>query len=127
MRSCMLIKKMVFPWITVSDIKKTKKFYVDVLGCKVHYEDPKSPEWLEVKCGDSVLGIWQADGKSPDRPGQNAILTFVTDDLDEAKKILEQQNVQLTTGIIQMPAYRFFSFTDGDGNKCQLYEMSEMP
>lgn len=118
----MLIKKIALPWITVSDIERAKKLYVETLGFQIH-EEQKDFGWLEVRCGSEFIGIWQAGKESEDKPGQNAVLTFEVDDILKAKEFLEKKGVKITSEIIEMPVtFKMLSFVDMDGNKFQLYQ-----
>lgn len=118
----MLVKRMGLPWITVSNVQEAKRLYIDILGFEIH-EENKEIGWLEVKRGDSVLGIWQASQGASDKPGQNAVLTFIVDDIMHAKKTLEQKGITVTSEITEIPhVFKVVSFVDVDGNKCQLYE-----
>jgi predicted enzyme related to lactoylglutathione lyase len=101
-RTSMLVKNIGLPWITVADMNKAKKLYIDTLGLKIH-EENKEAGWLEVKVGNSVLGICQAQQYSSDKPGQNAVLTFTVDDIILAKKTLKQKNVQFVGEIMELP------------------------
>jgi len=113
---------MGLPWITVSDMKQAKKFYVDILGFHIHEENPQA-NWLEVKCGDALLGIWQAKPGVQDKPGQNAVLTFHVDNIEQAIAAMEKQGVQFTDTIIDIPdVFKMISFVDTDGNKAQLFQ-----
>ena len=113
---------MGLPWITVSDIKQARKLYVDILGFSIHEENPAA-NWLEVKCGDSIIGIWQAKPGAKDVPGQNAVLTFIVDNIEQTKATMEKQGVEFIDEIIDLPGvFKMTSFIDTDGNKCQLFQ-----
>ena len=118
----MLVKTMGLPWITVSDIKQAKHFYVNVMGFEV-VEENMDVKWLEVKCGDSVLGIWQTFDGSPDKPGQNAIITFTVDKIEDTKKVLESKDMKFVGDIAEIPGvFRVATYVDQDSNKFQLYQ-----
>lgn len=118
----MLVKKMGLPWITVSDLKQAKDFYVNIMGFEIH-EENLDVNWLEVKCGDSLLGIWQPSFVGDDKPGQNAIVTFTVDSIEVAKKALENKGITFVGDIVEVPGvFKVATYVDSDNNKFQLYE-----
>jgi len=118
----MLVKKMGLPWITVSNLQKAKDFYVNVMGFEI-VEENTNVKWLEVKCGDSILGVWQAFEGAPDKPGQNAVITFTVDNLENTKEVLEKQGMIFVNEIAEIPGvFRVMRYADQDGNKFQLYQ-----
>lgn len=109
-------------WITVSDIEKAKKLFVDVLGMKVGAE-AKEYNWLELELNGIRLGIGQSQENFGPKPGHNAIVTFVVDDISEAKKVFEQKGVRIEGDIMEVPGHvKLLTFFDNDGNMFQLVE-----
>jgi len=121
----MLTKGLGLPWIAVSDLEQAKKFYVDLLGFRVH-EENKEYGWLEVENGGTVFGICQVgkcDESGKVKPGQNAILTFIVGDIEQARKEMEKSAVRFVDKIVEMPGvFRMTTFVDKDGNMGQLYQ-----
>lgn len=118
----MLIKAVGMPWIVVDDLQKAKQFYVDVLGFTVYEENP-AYGWLEVKCGDALIGIWQAKQPADDKPGQNAVLMYIVDDIVSVKKMLEGYGTVFLGDITEMPGvFKVVTFFDPSGNKGQLFQ-----
>jgi predicted enzyme related to lactoylglutathione lyase len=92
------------------------------LGFKIH-EENKEAHWLEVKCGDGLLGIWKASTSSHDKPGQSAVLTFRVDDVERVKKFFENKGVHFKGDIVEMlGVFKIATFIDTDGNTYQLYQ-----
>ncbi len=118
----MLVKKMGLPWITVSDLQAAKKFYVEVMGFEL-FEENLEANWLEVKCGESLIGIWQALPNVYDKPGQNAVLTFTVENIENTKRVLESQGIKFLGDIVEIPGvFRVATYVDADNNKFQLYQ-----
>lgn len=118
----MLVKKVRLVWITVSDLQKAKDFYVNVMGFKVHKEIIPA-QWLEVTCGDSILALYQPLPDDVQVPGQNGVITFAVDNLEVAKKTLEQQGVTFIEDTPGVPGvFKIATYVDADNNKFQLYE-----
>ncbi len=123
----MTIKRSDLSWITVSDIKKAKKFFTEVIGLELRTDTPEFG-WIELvpKEGGSALGIGQFNpnyGKEV-LPGQNAIITFTVEDIVKTKAEFEKKGVRLLGDIVEVPGHvKMLFFTDHDGNKFQVCQM----
>lgn len=120
----MKTKKIDLSWIVVSDIKKSKQFFTEIVGLKIKNETPEYG-WLELEGheGGSTLGVGQAGPEHDDKPGQNAVVTFNIDNIVDARKELESKKVKLIGDIVEVPGHvKMATFTDFDGNKFQLVE-----
>lgn len=51
----------LIPELSVSDIERTKKFYIDILGFKIEYERPEN-QFVFVSLGDCQLMLEQVNG-----------------------------------------------------------------
>lgn len=125
-----MIKRSDMAWITVNDIAKAKKLFVDILGMKVQANAPEYG-WMEVvaKDGGSALGIGQFNpeyGKEV-QPGQNAVVTFTVDDMVAAKALLEKNNVIILGDVVEVPGHvKMLFFADADGNKFQIVQLLDV-
>ncbi|MCL4361496.1 VOC family protein [Candidatus Dependentiae bacterium] len=121
----MAIKKIELAWIAVSDLKKAKKFFVDNLGLNLEVDSPEF-NWMELqgKNGGTLLGIGKADEEySPVRPGQNAVLTFTVDNIENTIKEMKSKGVEFIDEILEVPGQvKMITFKDFDGNMYQLVE-----
>lgn len=122
-----MIKRSDMAWITVNDVAKAKKLFVDILGMQVRADAPEYG-WLEVvaKEGGSALGIGQFNPEYGKEvvPGQNAVVTFTVDDILAAKALLEKNNITLLGDITEVPGHvKMLFFTDFDGNKFQIVQL----
>ena len=117
----MAIKKIGLVWISVSDYKKSEKFFVETLGLQLKNKDVEHG-WLEVAGSEdgSILGIGQSQADDAWDPGINAIITFTVDDIE--KTIDDLKNKGVTVGeIMEVPGHvKLATFTDNDGNQFQL-------
>jgi len=121
----MAVKDMKMSWIAVSDLKKGKKFFTDILGLKVHEESPEY-QWVELQTdkGDSMLGLAGPHPHSPIAPGQNAIVTFTVENVQKSAEEIAKKGVKLLGGIVEVPGeVKMQLFEDFDGNKFQLVEL----
>lgn len=123
----MIAKRSDMAWITVSDVKKAKKFFTEIVGLEARTDTPEYG-WVELQApeGGALLGVGQYNpqyGKEV-QPGQNAIVTFTVDDIREAKAEFEKKGVTLLGDIVEVPSHvKMLFFTDFDGNKFQIVEL----
>jgi predicted enzyme related to lactoylglutathione lyase len=117
-------RKIELSWITVSDLKKAKNFYTEILGMKVH-ESNEEYGWLEVQGvdGGALLGIAQASDKEPMKAGSNAVVNITVDDIEASIYELRKKNVTFVGEILEIPGQvKMITFTDADKNHFQLVE-----
>lgn len=121
----MSIRRSDLSWITVSDLDKAKKFFVEKLGMNLKTED-STFGWLEFSGsqeGGSVLGVGRDDAHNPVKPGHNAIMTFKVDDIVKTKEDCEAKGVSFLGPIMEVPGHvKLVFFVDEDGNKFQLVQ-----
>jgi hypothetical protein len=92
------------------------------MGFTVHKEIIPA-QWLELKCGDSILAIYQPLPNDLQKPGQNGIITFTVDNLEVAKKSFEAEGVifvEETPDVAEV--FKIATYLDADNNNFQLYE-----
>ncbi len=120
----MKTKSCELSWIVVSDFAKAKKFYSEVLGLKtVCSEDEWGWAELEGHNGGSRIGLTKDNQHSPIRPGQNAVITLVVDNLEKAIDELKSKKVKLLGEIQEVPGHvKLQLLADDDGNYLQLVE-----
>jgi catechol 2,3-dioxygenase-like lactoylglutathione lyase family enzyme len=108
--------------VHVSDLARSVRFYVEVLGFKLVAE---SPGWAEVDAGGGLrLGLHPAHPGSP-RPGAEGSITIgleVTRPIAEVVAILENRGVRFRGPIESGTAVRVARFGDPDENALQLFE-----
>ncbi len=119
----MAIKKIELGWITVSDFKKTKKFFTDI-GLKL-MESKEEWGWMELEGaeGGMRLGVGLANEKNPDKPGHNAVLTFTVDNLETTMSDMKAKGAKFVDEIMEIQGeVKMVTFVDPDGNRFQLVE-----
>lgn len=119
----MAIKSFDLAWISVSDMQKAKRFFVDTLGLKI-VEDQPDYGWLEVSGETGArIGIGIGAQESPLKPGNNAVISLSVDNLDATKKMLASKNVTILGDIMEVPGQvRLLLIQDQDGNLIHLCE-----
>lgn len=125
----MVVKKTGLAWINVTDMEKTKRLFVDLLGMKVVDEQPQFG-WMELEGveGGSRIGVGKAmkpedEECSPIKPGQNAVISLSVNNIEEVRADLEKKGVNFIGEIIEVPGQvKMATFTDHDKNVFQLVE-----
>ena len=118
--------------IICSDYQRSKKFYVDILGCGIiaeHYREARQSYKLDLRLGDQYcieLFSFPNTPLRPSRPEARGLrhLAFAVDDLDGGILWLNQCGV--TTEPIRVDEYtgkRFTFFADPDDLPLELYEL----
>lgn len=122
----MIAKRQDLSWITVSDVRKAKNFFVEHLGLVVR-ADSAEYGWVELvaKEGGAALGIGQCTPEySEVKPGDNAIITFTVDDIQAIKEEFTKKGITLIGDIVEVPGHvKMLFFTDFDGNKFQVVQV----
>ena len=107
----------------VEDLDAAKRFYQEVFGLPVHFEDPNSAVF---RFGDTlinVLEISEAHGLispgigAPLGSGSRVQCTIDVEDVDAMCEVLERKGVELLNGPMDRPwGVRTASFTDPAGH-----------
>lgn len=121
----MAIKNFGLAWIVVSDLKKAKKFFTDLVGMKVTSSSDEHG-WIELSGneGGATLGLSQENGMEPIKAGQNAVVTLTVQDLAKTRAEFAKKGVNLIGEIMEIPGHvKLQLFIDNDGNKFQLVEI----
>ena len=123
----MKLKSMDLVWIVVNDLKKAIKFYTETVGLTLkEFHEQYGWAELEGQNGGARLGIAQSQPKSEDGilPGQNAVMTFTVENLQNAIATLSKQGVKLIGAVQEVPGQvKMQMVADTDGNRFQLVEL----
>lgn len=120
----MHVKKIGLSWISVSDMAKARAFFVDTLGLSVTNDAPEFG-WLELRAEDdsTLLGVGQDAEHSALKAGQNAVVTFVVDNINAAKEELIAKEVTILSDIMEIPDHvKLLLIADQDGNLFNIAE-----
>ena len=117
--------------VICSDYARSKRFYVEVLGCRViaeNYRAPRRSFKLDLALPDGTqleLFSFPDPPPRPSRPEACGLrhLAFTVEDVEEWKSRLESVGVEVED--IRLDEYtgrRFVFFADPDGLPLELYE-----
>ena len=117
----MKIKAIGFVAIPVTEVKRARSFYEDVLGLSVS-EEMMSGQWIEYSVGDDTLAIANVgDTWTPSDQGTAA--AFEVEDFDEAIKRLKDRNVRFAAEAFETPCCHMAVVQDPDGNKLMIHKL----
>jgi predicted enzyme related to lactoylglutathione lyase len=122
----LMLEKVVYVAVFVSDQNKALDFYTNVLGFEKRADNPTpgGPRFLTValKGQDLQLALW------PGTPGQGqpfqgrstAAYTIETKECRRAFEVLKSRGVKFDTDVLEYPWGYVAVFQDPDGNRLQL-------
>ena len=117
----MKIKAIGFVAIPVTDIKRARSFYEDVLGLNVS-EEMMSGRWIEYSVGEDTLAIANVgDSWTPSDQGTGA--AFEVQDFDAAIKRLKDRQIRFAAEPFETPCCHMAVVQDPDGNKLMIHKL----
>lgn len=117
----MKIKAIGFVAIPVTDIKRARLFYEDVLGLKIA-EEMMGGNWIEYAVGQDTLAIANVgDQWTPSDQGTGAALEV--ENFDAAIKRLKDRQVRFAAEPFETPCCHMAVVQDPDGNKLMIHKL----
>jgi predicted enzyme related to lactoylglutathione lyase len=111
------ITKLDFVGVPSTDSERSRKFYIDTLGLR---PDPKAE--YEFWVGDTCFGIWEPEKMGMSfAPQKNAHIALHVDEIEAARKELEDKGVVFSGETLDNPVCYMALFTDPDGNDLMLH------
>lgn len=110
--------------LPVTDVDRTKSFYVDQLGFNADHDHEVNDElrFVQVTPPGSACSIAFGKGLTQAEPGSVRGLQVVVDDADAAHDYLAAQGVDVTD-VDETPWGRFVFFHDPDGNAWSVQQI----
>jgi len=117
----MKIKEIGFVAIPVTDMKRARSFYEEVLGLKMS-DEMMGGKWIEYGVGEDTLAIANvSDTWTPSDQGTGA--AFEVEDFDEAIKRLKDRHVRFAAEPFETPCCHMAVVQDPDGNKLMIHKL----
>jgi predicted enzyme related to lactoylglutathione lyase len=117
----MKIKKIGFVGIPVTDIKRAREFYEQVLGLKVS-EEMMGGKWIEYSVGDDTLAIANVgEHWAPSDQGTGTALEV--ENFDDAIKWLKDRHIRFAAEPFETPCCHMAVVQDPDGNKLMIHKL----
>jgi predicted enzyme related to lactoylglutathione lyase len=118
------IQGIAFVGIPVTDMKRARKFYEEVLGLKVS-EEMMSGRWVEYEVGDDTLAIANVGEQwRPSDQGTGAALEV--EDFEEAIKRLKDRHIPFTAEPADTPCCHMAIVQDPDGNNLVIHKLKPL-
>jgi predicted enzyme related to lactoylglutathione lyase len=117
----MKIKEIGFVAIPVTDMKRARSFYEEVLRLKMS-DEMMGGKWIEYAVGDDTLAIANvSDTWTPSDQGTGAALEV--EDFAEAIKGLKDRHVRFAAEPFETPCCHMAVVQDPDGNKLMIHKL----
>jgi predicted enzyme related to lactoylglutathione lyase len=117
----MKIKAIGFVAIPVTDIKRARSFYEEVLGLKAS-DEMMQGRWIEYAVGDDTLAITNVNETwTPSDQGTGAALEV--ENFDDAIKRLKDRHVPFAGEPFETPCCHMAVIQDPDGNKLMIHKL----
>lgn len=115
-----MIKEIGFTIYAVTDIKKSKDFYENMLGLTVSPEYVDSQSWVEYNIGPGTFAIGQSPNWKPSEDG--AVIAFEVDDFDKTIVDLKSKNMSFFMEPAMYPTCSMAVIKDPDNNKILIHK-----
>jgi predicted enzyme related to lactoylglutathione lyase len=117
----MKINSIAFVGVPVTDLKRARSFYEDVLGLKVS-DEMMGGKWIEYSLGNNTLAIANVGEQwTPSDQGIGAALEV--EDFEEAIRRLKDRHVRFAAEPFGTPCCHMAVVQDPDGNKLIIHKL----
>jgi predicted enzyme related to lactoylglutathione lyase len=117
----MKIRAIGFVAIPVTDIKRARSFYEEVLGLKAS-EEMMGGKWIEYSIGDNTLAIANVGEQwTPSDQGTGA--AFEVENFENAIKRLKDRHIRFAAEPFETPCCHMAVVQDPDGNKLMIHKL----
>ena len=117
----MKIKEIGFVAIPVTDMKRARSFYEEIIGLKVS-DQMMGGKWIEYSVGDDTLAIANVGEQwLPSDQGTGA--AFEVEDFEDAIKRLKDRHVRFAAEPFETPCCHMAVVQDPDGNKLMIHKL----
>ena len=114
-----MIKEIAFTGSSVTDMKRARAFYEDVLGLKPG-EEMAGGKWIEYEVGGGTFAITNIDPTS-----LGTAVAFEVDDMDATIDKLKQSGAKFLFDKSETPVCWIAIVYDPDGNKVVIHKRKE--
>jgi predicted enzyme related to lactoylglutathione lyase len=117
----MKIEGIGFVGIPVTDLKRARAFYEDVLGLKIS-DEMMGGKWIEYAVGEETLAIANiSETWAPSDQGAGP--AFEVENFDDAIKRLKDRHVRFAAEPFETPCCHMAVVQDPDGNKLMIHKL----
>lgn len=112
------IKKIYAVWIYVEDLKISRKFYENIIGLKVKFQQRT---WVEFDLGETSFALLERHKGDALKPQKTRIM-FEVEAIEVFKKRLEQNKVKIIKDVREESYGKIFTFEDPNGHWLEVFE-----
>ncbi|HUR45035.1 MAG TPA: VOC family protein [Candidatus Saccharimonadales bacterium] len=112
-------KEIAFVAYPVTDMRRARKFYEEILGLKPNAEPKPDSHWIEYDIGPGTLGIGSSPKWLPSSDGPSVALEV--EDFEAAVTTLRENDISIIIGPMETPVCHMATIKDPDGNKLTLH------
>jgi len=117
----MKINNIAFVGIPVTDVRRARNFYEEVLGLTVS-DEMMGGKWIEYTVGDNTLAIANV-GEQWEPSDQGISAAIEVENFDEAIRQLRNQHVAFAAEPFETPCCHMAVVQDPDGNKLIIHKL----
>jgi predicted enzyme related to lactoylglutathione lyase len=114
-----MIKEIAFTGSSVTDMKRSRAFYEEMLGLKPS-EEMADGKWIEYQVGSGTFAITNINPQTPN--GLGTSIAFEVDDIDAAVRKLQESGVRFLFDKSETPVCWIAIVYDPDGNKVVIHQ-----
>jgi predicted enzyme related to lactoylglutathione lyase len=114
-----MISEVAFVGVPVTDIKRSRSFYEDILGLKTTMIS-SGGSWVEYDIGAGTFAIGAYPQWKPSADG--TMVAFEVDDLDAEIARLKSRGVKFANEVFDTPVCRCAIISDPDGNNIMIHK-----
>jgi|SRR5262245_27008032 len=112
-----MIKEIAFTGSSVTDMKRARAFYENILGLKLG-EEMAGGKWIEYEVGGGTFAITNIDPKN----SVGTAIAFEVDDMDATIDKLKQSGAKFLFDKSETPVCWIAIVYDPDGNKVVIHK-----
>ena len=114
-----MITEIAFTGTPVTDMRRARSFYEDILGLKATME-AMGGNWVEYDLGPATFALGAIADWKPAPAGTS--IAFEVDNLDAEISRLKSRGVTFAEEVMDTPVCRFAIVCDPDGNKIMIHK-----
>ncbi|MBX3191822.1 MAG: VOC family protein [Labilithrix sp.] len=123
-RTSPMLRKIAFTMFSVTDAKRARRFYEELLGLKRGLASPDGT-WTEYDLPDGgCLALFRHPNLASAQPG-GASVAFEVADLDALSRRLKAAGVAFQGDLVRGPRCRMWNIVDSEGNRIILHQLND--
>jgi len=123
-KATMKIVEIAFTGYCVTNMKRARTFYEDVLGLQASrtWGEEPNPGWVEYDLGAGCLAVIKGDGELWKPSPFGTAAAFEVDDFDAYVKKVKDAGVKIVMDTYESPVCSMITIADSDDNRIVLHK-----